>query len=241
MIYIVIPAYNEEKNIEQLIMDAHTHLNNMPHTILVVNDGSKDRTPDVIRSLVGKLPVRLINQPVNMGVGKAFFAGFAIAADELKDDEIVITIEADATNDPFLIQEMVSKLNEGYDVVCASRHIKGGGYYNFPSYRLLLSRGVNFIMRAVFPIKDTYDYSIFFRAYRVSILKKAFKVYGNSLITKRGFASNAEVLIKLRRLGMRCSEVPLKYKYDLKKSESGMKIFNTIKEYLGLCCENIFG
>jgi hypothetical protein len=136
---------------------------------------------------------------------------------------------------------MVEKLEEGYHVVCASRHVKGGGYYSFPFYRLLLSRGVNFILRHLFPIEGIRDYSIFFRAYRVGTIRQAITYYGDNFIIRKGFASNAEALIKLRRFNIKGAEVPLKYMYDLKKSESGMKIFKTVKEYLYLFIDNMKG
>lgn len=237
MIYIIIPAYNEENNIKQLLLDINKHLDKLDYTILVINDGSIDKTPDIARSLAGQIPIRVIDHDVNKGVGEVFHTGLNVAARELKDNDVVVTIEADATNDPFLIKQMITKLNQGYDVVCASRYENGGGYYNFPFYRLILSYGVNMLFKTLFPITGIKDYSIFYRAYKIEIIKKALNFYGDSFITSKNFASNAEILLKLRRFKVRGAEVPLKYRYDLKKGKSGIKIFRTILEYFKLCWE----
>ena len=68
---------------------------------------------------------------------------------------------------------------------------------------------------------------------------KAFTFYSDSFITKRSFASNIEILIKLCRFGLKASEVPLNYRYDLRKSESRIKILKTILKYIFLCFQNV--
>jgi dolichol-phosphate mannosyltransferase len=231
---IIIPAYNEERNIVSLVNSIHEVMIGCKilYKIVVVNDGSVDSTGNIILQLSKKYPIDIVTHKVNEGIGQVFLSGLKRSVDIAGDRDVIIIIEADCTNEPSVMPGMFKKINEGYDVVVGSRYCRKGKYYNFPIGRYILSKGANSLLKSLFFIRGIKDYTIFFRDYKASILKRAFLEYGNNFIKTNTFVANAEILIKLNRIGIKATEVPLVYNYGLKKGKSGMKIIKTLKEYL---------
>jgi dolichol-phosphate mannosyltransferase len=232
---VVIPAYNEEQNLPLLL----PHIGNVlrkagrEFQIIVVNDGSRDNTRAVAESLAASLAVRVISHPTNLGVGKVFLTGLRAAAESAQPNDIIALLEADSTNDPELLPEMIRCIDAGDDVVIGSRYQKGGRYHKFPPKRLVLSLIANAGVRTLFPIRGAKDYTIFYRTYRAAVLQRGFALFGDKLIETRTFVCNAELLIKLNHASpLRVGEVPLVYRYDLKKGKSKMPIKRTIREYV---------
>ena len=235
MIFVIMPAYNEEENLGDLIPRIGRVLRgaNLEYKILVVNDGSKDKTEHVLNDFAKNFPVEVLNHSVNKGVGAAYDTGLRNASSRAKENDVIVLMEADSTNDPSPIPLMAKKIfNDECDVVIGSRYHSKGGYYHFPLKRLILSKGANFVFRLLFPIKNVRDYTIFFRAYRAGILQKAFSFYGNEFITEKSFVCNAAILVRMKRFNIRVEELPLEYRYDLKKGRSKMNIGKNLGEYM---------
>src|SRR4051794_17926034 len=95
--FFVVPAYNEAENLPRLFADLEERGSLFPpgSRLLVVDDGSDDGTPELVRDYKGKLPVALVALEQNQGPGAAFRAGFAAALDVCPPDSLVITLEAD--------------------------------------------------------------------------------------------------------------------------------------------------
>ena len=97
----------------------------------------------------------------------------------------------------------------------------------------------------MFPIKGVRDYTCGFRAYRASLLKKAFSVYGDKFVEYKGFQCMADILLKLSRMDAIMSEVPMILRYDLKGGETKMRVsttvLNTIKLLFKRRLEGWFG
>lgn len=234
MIYIMLPAYNEEGSITSCITRIAGVMGKavLPYRIVIVNDGSTDRTLDIISKLRGHIPLEIVSHTVNKGVGQVFRTGFNYVCRECRPEDIVVAMESDNTNDPAILPVMIEKIDkEGFDVVCASRYVSGGSYEGFPFMRLVLSKAANNILRLYFRIPQIRDYTIFFRAYKAGILKNALNYYKDKFIESRGFVCNAEILIKLRPFAARCTEVPFIYRYDMKAGASKLKISITVWEY----------
>ena len=234
MIYLVIPAYNEEQNLPGLIRDIGSVMKQTGEEffIILVDDGSTDKTRDIALELAKETSMEVISHKRNLGANGFFNTGLRKAAELSEPGDIVVVMEADSTSDPALLPDMTRKIREGIDVVIGSRYIKGGGYSRFPVKRLILSLGANFLMKVAFPIKGVKDYTIFYRAYSGETLKKALEVYKDRFITQDSFLVNAEILVNLRRLNIKVEEVPLLYRYELKKSKSRIAVGNTLAEYL---------
>lgn len=231
--YIVIPAYNEEKGLPPLLATIRRLMEQegREYHVLVVNDGSRDRTREVALEAARSMPLDVLDHEVNRNVGAAFRTGITEACRRARPDDIIVTIEGDNTNDASVIVPMVRRVEEGYDVAVASRYRPGGKFQGFPLMRRIYSHGINTLLRLLYPVEGITDYSIFYRAYRAGLLQRALDLYGDDFIESVGFASNAEMLVKLRPFGIRGSEVPLRYRYDQKASKSKMRAVRTIAEY----------
>lgn len=234
-VFVVIPAYNEEQNLPSLLPHIAAVLTKAAreYLIIVVNDGSRDNTKSVAEEIGRKLPVQVISHPTNYGVGRVFMNGLKAATEAAGPNDLIALLEADSTNDPELLPEMIRRIEAGDDIVIGSRYEKGGRYHKFPFKRLMLSLAANAGVRALFPIRGAHDYTIFYRTYRAAVLQRGFKSFGDKLIETHTFVANAELLIKLNHVWpLRVSEVALVYRYDLKKGKSKMPIKKTIREYV---------
>ena len=239
MIIFVLPAYNEEKNIGALIEKIDTTMKEISYDfrIILVNDGSKDRTLGVAKLYSG--PITIINHEINRGLHKTIFDGLKEASKLCQCNDIVVTMDADNTHDPSHTKEMVEKIKSGCDVVVASRYEKGGKEIGLSFKRKILSKAINTILGIVFPIKGIKDYTCGFRAYNCDILKQALEFYGENLIESKTFVCMAEILIKLRKLNIKGDEVPLILRYDRKIGASKMQLKKTIVDYLYIIVKTI--
>jgi dolichol-phosphate mannosyltransferase len=238
MIVVMLPAYNERESMAPLLRSISETLRIVegPASVLVVDDGSSDGTADAAsdaaRSL--DLAIEVVSHEGNRGLGEALKSGFTRANEILRGDGVLIGMDADNTHDPSIIPSMLDKLDEGYDVVIASRYAPGGREVGLSPIRSFLSRGASLTMRTFLPVRGARDYSCGYRAYRGSVLARAFAAYGDSLIAERGFVASAEILVKLAYLPSRVSEVPLVLRYDRKGGASKMDIGSTIGRYIRL-------
>jgi glycosyltransferase involved in cell wall biosynthesis len=114
--FVVIPAYNEAPRIGGVIRGVKKFIKN----IIVVDDGSKDRTSEVARG-VG---VRVLRHRINLGKGAAMKTGVELAL-ELGADRIIL-LDADGQHDPKHIPEFIEQLDKGFDIVFGSRNLSFG-------------------------------------------------------------------------------------------------------------------
>ena len=133
-----------------------------------------------------------------------------------------------------VMPEMARRVYDGDDVVIASRYVRGGGYVNFPWQRTWGSYAVNVVLSIFFHVRGITDYTIFYRAFRAAVVQQALQHFGSSYVTTKSFAANLEVLLRVLPYSSRFSEVPLRYDYGLKKSQSKMNPVKTLREYQGL-------
>ena len=132
-ISIVIPTYNEAKNIEELIKDILMVSNNykIKTNIIVVDDNSPDGTSEVVKKVKEyNHSVILIQRKGKLGLGTAYIKGIKYVLENL-DSEIIMTMDADFSHNPKYIPDFVKKIKEGNDVVLGSRYIPGGGIGNW--------------------------------------------------------------------------------------------------------------
>src|SRR3989338_3899818 len=141
MVIFVIPAYNEEENIENLLSNTHNVMakEGLPHKIIVINDGSTDSTKKIVEELKNKMPVEIYSHYPNKGIGEAFRVGFHRALEASRDGDIIITKEADNTSDLNIIKELIFQINNGYDVALASCYARGGCVLGTSLFRRILS------------------------------------------------------------------------------------------------------
>lgn len=236
MIFFIIPAYNEVKNMEQLIKSISKKMDEIgrPYRLVVVNDGSTDGTRELVESYAKRFPITLLNHDTNKNVGQVFRTGFEYALSQAGPDDIIITKEADNTGDLGILPRMLDLISEGYDLVLASCYAKGGKIIGTTLDRRFFSSVANAILKICFPIKGINTYSSFYRVYRAGSLQKAFEAYGGRLIEEPGFVCMVEMLVKFRRLPVKIAEVPMVLRCDLRKGSSKMNKTETILAYLHL-------
>ncbi len=234
MIIIALPAYNEEEALSRLLPDIAAALEEarVPYRILVVDDGSTDRTASVVESCADHLSVRLIRHPHNLGLGAAMQTLFGTALAGMGENDILVTMDADETHRPALIVPMVQKIREGADVVIASRYRPGSQIIGVPKHRNLLSAGAAWLFRTIAPVRGAKDYTCGYRAYSALILRRMAEVYGETLTTESGFACMVDLLLKLGSLGAVVAEVPMILRYDLKPGRSKMNVLKTVRDTL---------
>ncbi len=242
-VLVVLPAYNEEENIGELLDQIQYALEKDSKTeykVFVVNDGSADRTEEIIIQKQKEMPIDLFTHPVNLGLGATIRDGLYRAVQYSNDKDIIITMDADATHNPGLILRLFRMIVEGHDVVIASRFQPGARVIGLAWHRKLLSIMASLIFRVTYPIRGVRDYTCGYRAFRADVLKKAIQEYGDKFVDQDGFQCLVDILLKLRRRKLLFGETPLILRYDQKGGMSKMNVTRTIKNTLLLIVKRFF-
>jgi dolichol-phosphate mannosyltransferase len=232
--HVVLPAYNEEGSLPSLLARLAQTARTERIVAWVIDDGSADRTAEIAAAGEPGLDVRLVSHPQNLGLGQAVQSGIRAVLAAADPDDFVVVMDADDTHDPAMIAEMHRGLDAGSDVVICSRFVEGGDDSTVPPFRRLLSRGAAVTFRRALQVEGVHDFTSGFRAYRVSILARAAKHWGERLIEEQGFACMVELLLKLRHCDPVISEVPLVLQYDRKQGESKLRLKRTMGQYVKL-------
>ena len=168
LLSIVIPARDEEGCIESTVGHLHLELklHGVPHEIVVVDDGSSDRTWEILQKLVQGMPeLSPVRNEDRHGFGFAIQKGLEV----MKGDAVVIMM-ADESDDCRDVVRYWNKLNEGYDCVFGSRFIRGGGVIDYPYVKYVLNRLANQFIRVLFAIRLN-DTTNAFKAYRKTVIE----------------------------------------------------------------------
>lgn len=235
-IRIVLPAYNEEDSLPPLLHKINEAFNyyKWDASVLVVNDGSMDKTLEVARNFKADIAIDVLDIQPNSGLANAINSGMRRAIQGLKDTDIVVTLDADDSQNPFLIQRMAQQVAEGSDLVIASRYQPGARIKGLKKSRTFFSWAAGFLFRVMVGFEGIKDYTCGFRAYRVDMLKKTINVYGDKFITQKGFGCMVEVLLKVASQSATMNEIPMILRYDLKQGESKMNVKKTMRQTLRL-------
>jgi len=192
-IVICIPAYNEEKNIAKLIIDAKKYSDQ----IIVIDDGSTDYTPQIAQ----ELGIKLIQHEKNLGKGAALKTGFKCALTH--SPEVVVTIDADGQHNPNDIPKLIEPILTGdCDVVIGSRSKKT----KMPTHRRIGYNFISFLNKKATKskIKDSQSG---FRAYS----KKSLSTFAQKSF--QNYSVEFEQLNSLIQDGFKIKEVPVEIKY----------------------------
>ena len=208
-ICFVLPTYNEEENIENIIQQIlKEEKNQSKHTfsILVVDDNSTDETQTIVQRYIS------LNSKVHLvtgqkkGLGDAYKRGFKFALNDLKAD-LIFQMDSDGQHDASLIPDFVSYIEEGKDVVIGSRFIDGGTTPDFSFTRLLMSKVGNLLVRYVGGIAQVKDCTSGYRAIRASYLKELDFGY----LSTRGYSFQSSLICDLAWRGADISEIPIEF------------------------------
>jgi dolichol-phosphate mannosyltransferase len=167
---IIIPAYNEEKNIGKCLDELLATVrdkNSIPCEIIVVNDNSNDETAKVVEQYMTQHDcVRLVNRKPPGGFGRAIRSGL----DHVTGDAVVIYM-ADLSDDPCDVVKYYKKLAEGFDCVFGSRFVSGSVVRDYPKVKLVVNRIVNRCVQWLF-YSSFNDLTNAFKAYRTSVIRE---------------------------------------------------------------------
>jgi len=199
-ITIVIPTFNEAKNLERLVEQIfylHPGFN-----IIVVDDNSPDGTGDIADALSRRyLRLRVIHRPCQAGLGSAYLEGFSLALSENAD--LIMEMDADFSHDPRYIADLV-KASQDADLVIGSRYINGVRVEGWRFRRLLLSKFANIFVSFVI-VKPVWDFTAGFRCYRRRVLESI----DLEKISSDGYAFQIELIYLTFKHGFRVCEVPI--------------------------------
>ena len=237
-LFIMVPVFNEALNIATLIetfvkLRAELEGRFSIHYILV-DDGSNDETVVTAKQKTGDLDLIILQHGKNIGPGAAFATGFAYLSQHMGEQDWVITMEGDNTSRYELIKKMLTRSQEGFDIVLASPYMYGGGIKQTNLFRKLMSSGSNLVVKDLLGIQGILTVSSFFRLYRAKALIKMQMIFGPEIVERKGFESMVEMIMKIAMLKLPLSEVAMELDTSLRKGKSKMKILRTIKGYLVL-------
>jgi dolichyl-phosphate beta-glucosyltransferase len=219
---VVIPAYNEEKRIPNTLKEINGYLQKQPYEseIIVVSDGSNDRTVDVVRSFSSQIKnLEMIAMPQRQGKGFGVKQGMLRAKGEYR-----IFTDADNSTPIEEVEKFWPEFKNGYDVVIGSRDIKGADIaVPQPLFRRFLGNGFNLLVQVVLGLYGIWDTQCGFKGFSA---KAADEIFFLSEIKHFGF--DPEILAIAKKRGYKIKEVPIRWLNDV---DSKVKMSHTVKMF----------
>lgn len=217
---IIIPARNEQSNIEKVIKSIEENVGG-EYEIIVVDDHSTDKTANVVELLALHYKnIYLVHNIGSPGFANCLKTGFNNAK-----TDVVLPVMADLCDDPKTINEMYKKILDGFDIVCGSRYTKGGKRLGGHKLKGFLSCIAGCSLYYLLGI-PTHDIANAFKMYRKETI--------NSIqLNAGGFEISMEIPLKAYYLGFKITEVPTAWK-ERTTGKSSFKIFKLLPQYLKL-------
>ncbi len=228
--HILLPAFNEKPALSILIPKIADILKGS-YSIVIVDDGSDDGTGNISVKLQEKYPIVYLKHEKNKGLGLSVVTGLKYIIENSDDSDLLIIMDADNTQDPVYINDMLAKIADN-DIVIASRYINSGTQVGVKWYRKVLSFLAYKLFSAVYRIENVRDYMCAYRMYKIKLLKEYNNTYNELPAAEKGFTVMVEILLKLVSIGAKCTEIPFVLRYDLKNGKSKIKIIPTIYDYI---------
>jgi dolichol-phosphate mannosyltransferase len=222
---VILPARDEEGCIASTVEHLHLELrlNQVPHEIIVVDDGSTDNTWTILQQLKERIPVLVALQNDGLhGFGRAIVYGL----DRMRGDAVVIMM-ADESDDCRDVVRYWQKLNEGLDCVFGSRFMKGGGVIDYPWLKLRMNRLANKFLQLLFNI-SLNDTTNAFKAYRKTVID------GCRPLIAPHFNLTVEIPLKAIVRGYSWAVIPITWR-NRRAGVAKLKIREMGSRYLFIC------
>lgn len=208
---IVMPVYNEGEVISETIQRVEKSVKTN-HELLIIYDMDQDTTVPAAKKLQKKFPnVKNVKNIFGKGALNALKTGIKKA-----NGDAVCIMMADLTDDPKIVDKMMTKYESGYAVVAASRYMKGGKQIGGPIAKQLLTRTAGLSLHYVFGL-PVHDATNSFRLYSKKFLDKI------KIESDGGFELATELTVKAHFNGFKVTEIPTKWTYLAKESRFEMK------------------
>lgn len=212
-IVAIIPAYNEEKTLSDVLKQVKPHVNE----IIVVNDGSSDKT----ESIANKAGVHVYTHVINRGLGAALGTGFAAAIKHKAD--IAITLDADGQHDPKELPKFVDAIKDGAEVVIGTRMKDRTGMPWYRQIAQVIGNLVTYILFGAWVSDSQSGYRAF--------TKKALKAID---IRTNRMEVSSEIIAEIKHNNLVLAEVPIKAIYTDYSLSKGQGFFVGIKTLIQL-------
>jgi len=218
-INIIIPVYNEGPNIKHTLGEIEKKVTS-PYHVFIIYDHDEDNTIEAVNEYMqDRKNITLVKNKYGSGVLNAIKTGFITI-----DDGVAVVVMADLSDEISKIDEMFTKINQGYDIVCGSRYIRGGGQIGGPGFKKMLSRIAGISLHYITGI-PTHDISNSFKMYTKKVL--------NDIVieSRGGFEVGMEITVKGFFKGYKITEIPTVWQ-DRSAGESKFRLWKWLPEYI---------
>jgi len=223
LLSIVIPAHNEEENLEELLKKIRSSLDSkvVNYEIIIVDDNSTDGTGEFADLASSKdRRIKAIHRKGGASFGKTLREGV-----EGSSGDVIVPLMGDLSDDPGEIPRLVEALDKGFDIAAGSRFLPGSSIEGYPTLKMLANRCFNTFAATVFGLQ-VKDLTNAFKAYRREVLNAIH-------IDSEGFEINAEIPIKAHLLGFTMTEVPVGWRGRV-KGVSKLRLSQMGPRYIGV-------
>jgi glycosyltransferase involved in cell wall biosynthesis len=224
LLYICIPAFNEAPTVGLLLWRLRSVMQELAreYEILVFNDGSTDGTAETLASYAEVLPLTVVGSQNREGYGRAL-DGLARAVSKrtrYPRRDGMLTMQADFTDRPEDVPELVKRFEGGADVVVAEKEVNA----DWPKPARLLRRVAPYVTRPFVDTAEIKDPFGTLRVYRISVIRDMLKVAGDApLVRSDGWSANVEMLVRARRFARRIESVSCNPRYELRPRDTRIR------------------
>lgn len=224
VIYICIPAYNEAPTVGLLLWRLRSVLNELAreYEIVVFNDGSSDSTAETLHGYTEALPLTILGGPEHVGYPGAIDALMRAVSrmSRYPRRDAVITMQADFTDQPESLPELIKRFEGGADLVVAQSKLATA----WPKNPRLLRRIAPFVTRPFVALPNIEDPYGTLRAYRLSVIRDLLKERGDArIVNADGWSANVELLVRAAKHARRVETTEIAPRYELRPRESRVK------------------
>jgi glycosyltransferase involved in cell wall biosynthesis len=224
VLYICIPAFNEAPTVGLLLWRLRSVMQEFAreYEIVVFNDGSTDATAETLMSYTEVLPLTVLGGNKHVGYARALDALVRAVAKRTRYPrrDGLLTMQADFTDRPEDLPELIKRFEGGADVVVAEREVSSA----WPSPARMLRRMAPMVTRPFVNVPDVKDPFGTLRVYRISVLRDLLKDVGDDPIVRfDGWSANVELLVRSSRHARRIESIAFSPRYELRPRASRVR------------------